>query len=257
MTIKDQMQAQFAANAQSYVTSKTHRQTADLDLLLRHAAFQPGDTVLDVATGGGHTALAVAPHVAAVVATDLTPAMLSAAAAYFVERGATNIRTELADAEALPFADASFDAVTCRTAAHHFPAPAQFAREAARVLRPGGRLLLIDNSVPAAPAVDQFVNDIQKLHDQSHVRAYSQAEWAQFAADAGLVVDHSELLSKHLEMTDWCDRASVPPARRAAIQALFAAASPDIIAAMQPEHDAAGVAGFALPVLLLVAHRPA
>src|SRR6266540_816235 len=69
-------------------------------------------SLMDIATGGGHTALAFAPYVRAVVATDLTPRMIEVAEAFIREQGAANVTFQVADAEALPFPNASFEIVT-------------------------------------------------------------------------------------------------------------------------------------------------
>jgi len=107
--------------AQGYVTSQTHAKGADLDRLVEIAQPQADWVALDVATGGGHTALKFAPHVKRVIASDITPAMLEKARAFIGEQGVANIDFKEADAENLPFDDRSFDLVTCRIAPHHFP----------------------------------------------------------------------------------------------------------------------------------------
>lgn len=78
--VKHAVQEQFGKNAQQYVESKTHAQGDDLQLLVQWLAPQTSWKVLDIATGGGHVARTLAPHVAQVVATDLTRPMLAAAA---------------------------------------------------------------------------------------------------------------------------------------------------------------------------------
>ena len=70
--------------------------------------------MLDVATGAGHTALAFAPHVAKVTATDITEEMLAETRKLAESRGLANVKTLTANAEDLPFPDASFDLVVCR-----------------------------------------------------------------------------------------------------------------------------------------------
>jgi ubiquinone/menaquinone biosynthesis C-methylase UbiE len=119
--------------------TRVTRKGESLDRLLVLAAPQPGWRLLNVATGGGHTALAFAPRVREVVATDLTPDRLAAPASYIRGLGAANVVCREADAIALPFDDGEFDLVTCRVAPHHFPDRAQFVREMARVLRPGAQ----------------------------------------------------------------------------------------------------------------------
>lgn len=139
--MKDRVRRQFAATAAAYVNSEGHARGDDLAILVRLARPAASDRALDIATGGGHAALALAPLVSEVVATDLTVEMLEAARAFISEQGARNVRFEVADAEQLPFPDAAFDIVTSRIAPHHFPQPELFVQEAARVLRPGGRFV--------------------------------------------------------------------------------------------------------------------
>src|SRR5215472_17171785 len=122
---KAQVQDYFARTAESYVASFSHRSGDDLKRLIELGDWNSQQHALDIATGGGHTALAVAPHVSQVMVTDLTPRMLEKAREFLGDQGITNAEFQLADAEQLPFSDASFDRVTCRLAAHHFPNVAQ------------------------------------------------------------------------------------------------------------------------------------
>ncbi|GAC1554081.1 MAG: hypothetical protein NVS2B2_07030 [Ktedonobacteraceae bacterium] len=157
--------------------------------LIEIGEWQSEQQALDVATGGGHTALAVAPHVAHITVSDLTPRMLEQARIYLSSQGITNADFEVADAEQLPFADASFDRVTCRIAPHHFPNIAQAVREIARVLRPQGVFLLIDSIAPSDPKLDTFLNTIEKRRDGSHGRSCTLEEWHHFFTEAGLHVE--------------------------------------------------------------------
>ena len=153
---KAAIQEQFGKTAEAYVQSPTHANQPDLAQMVERAHLHGDEQVLDIATGGGHTALAFAPHVREVVATDLTPRMLDAARHFIQGQRIENVRFEPADAEALPFPDASFDIVTCRVAPHHFGDVQQFVREVARVLRVGGRFVLVDNVAPSDEALDQL-----------------------------------------------------------------------------------------------------
>src|SRR5260221_4159370 len=138
---KARVQDYFGSTAESYVASFAHRTGDDLQRLIELGEWGPQLRALDVATGGGHTALAVAPHVAQITVTDLTPRMLEKAQEYLRSQGVTNAVFQVADAENLPFEAESFDRITCRIAPHHFPDVAQFVREVARVLKPGGIFL--------------------------------------------------------------------------------------------------------------------
>ncbi|HEV2073069.1 MAG TPA: class I SAM-dependent methyltransferase [Thermomicrobiales bacterium] len=166
----------------------------------------PDETLLDIATGGGHVTRVFAPHVASVVATDLTPPILEHAAKAFAGWGIGNVTTAVADAEALPFDDASFDIVTCRIAPHHFPDPAAFVREVARVLRLGGRFVLVDSTVPEGEDGALF-NRFEKLRDPSHVRSLTAGEWTSLLGDAGFSIEAIEPFMKRHDFADWTSRS--------------------------------------------------
>lgn len=153
---------QFGAQASDYVNSATHARGASLPRLVELLQPQAHWHVLDIATGAGHTAIAFAPLVAHVRATDITPQMMDQARQLVSEHGLNNVTIETADAEALPYENNSFDLVTCRIAPHHFSDVPRFIRESARVLRPGGLLAVVDNIVPPASAGD-YVNAFENL----------------------------------------------------------------------------------------------
>jgi SAM-dependent methyltransferase len=153
--------------------------------------------------------------------------MLAAAEVFVRGKQATNVSFELADAEQLPFADASFDVVTTRIAPHHFPNPQQYVREVARVLRPGGRFLLDDNMAPEDAELDAFVNRFEQWRDPSHVRNHTVAEWRGWIEAAGMRVEHVEpLRAKRYDFADWTARMRMPEAERAALEAWLLAAPP-------------------------------
>jgi ubiquinone/menaquinone biosynthesis C-methylase UbiE len=222
---KSRVKAQFSLNAEKFVHSEVHAKGADLPLLVEWVEPRPTDLVLDVATGGGHTAKALSPHVAAVIATDLTPRMLAAARAHLEQSGCSNVSYVIADAEALPFLDASFDIVTCRIAAHHFPNPRRFVAEVGRVLKPNGRFLFIDNIVPDDPDVATYINTFERLRDDSHVRCLSIAEWTQLLAEVGLRVVRAQTQRKRHDFSEWVHRTARDEGQAARVERYIAAGS--------------------------------
>ena len=215
---KAQVQAQFGPSAQAYVTSAGHAGGQDLERLVTWGRRCGAQRVLDVATGGGHTALGFAGFTAAVVAVDLTLPMLKAARGFVRGKGAVNVRFLAADVETLPFRDGSFAVVTCRTAAHHFPAILPALKEVARVLEPGGSLLLQDILGHDDGELAAFILEVEKRRDPSHVRALPQREWAAFLKAAGMTVIDEGILSKVRPWEEWTGRMRMKPDAKAALE---------------------------------------
>ena len=165
--------AQFNQQSDRYGKSHILADTQDVEHGLHGVLPPPGGTALDLATGGGHTALWLARHGWKVTAGDIAPRMLENAQRLCAEVG-LRIETRLFPAEEMPFADGSFDLVTVRVASHHFSSPRKFVKEAARVLRPDGHFLLIDGTVPDDdPETDEWLHLVEKWRDPSHGRFLS------------------------------------------------------------------------------------
>lgn len=225
--IKARVREAFGETAAAYVASPGHAGGADLNRLVELAAPTLSDRALDVSTGGGHTALALAPHVAQITASDLTPRMLAAARAFLTASGVTNADYVIADAEQLPFLDASFDLVTVRIAPHHYASVATAVREMARVLVPGGRLMVIDNIAPEDATLDALLNRWEKWRDPSHVRNYTASEWRRHLTGAGLDITNAETQRKTHDFAPWVERMRMPPAESAKLEAEMLAAPPE------------------------------
>lgn len=185
--------AQFNRQSDRYGKSHILADTQDVAAGLAGIAAPAGGTALDVATGGGHTALWLAGHGWKVTAGDIAPRMLENARGLCAAAGLT-IETRLFPAEAIPFPDGAFDLVTVRVAPHHFSSPAEFVRETARVLKPGGHFLLIDGSVPDEDAeTEEWLHKVEKWRDPSHGRLLSRKAWETLVGEAGMRVLRAEL----------------------------------------------------------------
>jgi ubiquinone/menaquinone biosynthesis C-methylase UbiE len=245
---KKRVQEQFGASAEAYVTSEIHAKGASLDRLVLLTQPRPDWTVLDVATGAGHTAVTFAPYVAQVIANDITMRMLELTRQMAQQKGLSNVVAAAADAERLPFRDNSLELVTCRVAAHHFPALDEFMAESARVLRPGGLLAVVDNVVPgshrrdkrgrAAEEAGRYVNAFETLRDPSHVRCLSLDGWQEQFYQAGLRIVRQEVADKMLDFYDWMARMRVRPEDEIRLEAMLRQAPADAAEFLRPTFDA-------------------
>jgi len=235
--IKEQVQQQFAKNAGKYVTSPRHAKGEDLALLISSSQANDAMYVLDIATGGGHVANALAPLVKHVTAYDLTEEMLKSASDFIRGNGHLNVDFVRGDAERLPFADESFDLVTCRIAAHHFPNIFAFLSESYRVLKPGGRLLVIDNVSPENREMDEFYNRVEKLRDPSHVRALSKSQWIVLMEQSKFYLEGMTCFAKPFEFHSWCERMGLTPVEQERVLNEFLQASEETRSFFHMEFD--------------------
>ena len=178
----------WSARAQAFRESPTHREGPDLDLLVEWCEPEEGVKVLDVATGGGHVARRLREEGCTVVTVDRAPGMQP---------------DVVSRAEDLPFADGSFDVVTCRIAAHHFEDVREAVGEMARIAQ---HLVVIEDNL----FIDETVEEAERLRDPTHVRCYSEEEWKELLAHAGLEVEQIEHFERKPVVDDWLARVETP-----------------------------------------------
>jgi SAM-dependent methyltransferase len=187
----------WSERAQLYVDSDAHRAGDDLDLLVTWA--RGARTALDVATGGGHVARRLRELGIEVVSCDPARGMHP---------------DVVCRAEKLPFADASFDVVACRTAAHHFDDVRASVREMARVTR--DRVLLVD-TLNMGPECEQA----EALRDPSHVRNYDEREWHEIVEWAGLAIDEVRMTTRTIDFSSWLRRTGCDGAAAMRVEQLW------------------------------------
>jgi ubiquinone/menaquinone biosynthesis C-methylase UbiE len=256
---KAQVQAQFGPSAAAYVASAGHAGGPDLEQIIAWGTKRGAARVLDIATGGGHTALAFSRFTSSVVAVDLTLPMLRAArefaAAQAVGPEARAIRFLAADVEALPFRAGTFGTVTCRIAAHHFPALLPALREVARVLRAGGSFLVQDMLGHDDAEAAAFITEVERRRDPSHVRAFRQIEWTAFLRAAGFTVMDEAVMSRRRSWDDWTSRTRMTAQARADLERFVLAAPARCREAFDFAIERDRVASFSDRMLLLRADR--
>ncbi len=251
---REASQRQFGANAANYATSEVHAKGASLGRIVELVEPQSTWRALDIATAAGHTAFALAPHVASVVASDVTSEMLDVAAGVATERGIDNVTFEYADAHDLPFEEASFDLVVCRIAPHHFEDPKTFVAEAARVLAPGGTFAVVDNLAPEDPDTARWCDDFERRRDLSHLRCLPISEWLAHINAAGLVDAQVETMGKLMKFVPWANNMSVPDDVRVQLLADLASATDQVVEWLRP--DLGDEPSFVLTEGLFTARKP-
>ena len=250
---------QFDRQASEYDAKWSTWSEETLRWLIDAADLRPTDIALDVATGGGFTALELAARVASVVATDVSSNMLALASERALQGGLRNIRFVEAPAESLPLASASFDVVACRIAAHHFVDVKGFISESFRVLRPGGRFVVVDTSVPDRLKVAaRWQNDVEVLRDPSHFRNYSPAEWQGFIADAGFIdIDVRDTFGGiTIPLESWIAKAGCSPDQADEVRRMFAKAPETARKQFDIRKDANGETLFTWRRVLIKAEKP-
>jgi len=211
---EEKAQRIFGDRAAFYTTSPAHTDPKVLARVVELSRPQSDWAALDIATGSGHTAFALAPHVKSVIGIDITVEMLREAEMLKAERSIGNVSFRTGDVHQLPFEDGAFQLVTCRRAAHHFSNIRRALEEIRRVLSAGGRVVIDDRSVPEDDFADRCMNLLDVWHDESHVREYRPTEWRSMLKDAGFRVEVVEPYTRHRPITALTANGSEENARK-------------------------------------------
>ncbi|PLR29393.1 class I SAM-dependent methyltransferase [Chimaeribacter arupi] len=228
-THAEAVEQQFGTQATAYLHSAVHAQGEDLQRLARRLAAHPQASVLDIGCGAGHASFVAAGQVAQVTAYDLSGEMLAVVAQAANARQLENIRVVQGAAESLPFADGEFDVVISRYSAHHWHDVGQALREVRRVLKPGGKVIVMDVVSPGHPVLDIHLQTVEVLRDTSHVRNYSGGEWLTLFNAAGLGIKKVTRGRLALEFSSWITRMRTPEHFVTAIRALQEGASAEVV----------------------------
>ncbi|CAN5211126.1 hypothetical protein BH10PLA2_BH10PLA2_35010 [soil metagenome] len=215
-------------------------------LLIRTASITAADTVLDVACGPGLVACEVAKVASHVTGIDLTPAMIEQAKERQTSLGLTNLTWLAADAQPLPFAEASFSRVITRYSFHHFSQPDSVFAEMLRVCRPGGRVTVADvftTSPEQAAAYDR----LEKYRDPSHTHALQLTELQRLFSMLGEV--RCEFYQYPVKVKNLLSRSFPEPGGAEAFRRLVAADVGQNLLGIQATDE--GGLGFSFPVVIL------
>ena len=197
----------FRNVAANYTKSTFHASTIRLQEVVDLVQPKPGDLALDVATGTGNTAFALAPHVRRCVGLDLTREMLNEARRIAAERAISNVDWVIGDAAHLPFQDETFDVYVVRAAPHHFHDVDAFMAEAFRVLKPGRDASFVD-CAPPMPA-REVLHEVEMRRDPSHVLSMTVEEWVARLGRAGFQVESAVGRELDWSFEEWMGNMAV------------------------------------------------
>jgi ubiquinone/menaquinone biosynthesis C-methylase UbiE len=231
--VSDDVRSRFAPVAANYSRSTFHTSSARLQEVLDLARPKPGDLALDVATGTGNTAFALAPYVRRVIGLDLTREMLDEARRIAAAKAIKNVDWVIGDAAKLPFEDDTFDVYTVRAAPHHFPDVDAFLAEAYRVLKPDRDAAFIDCSPPAAAR--DVMHEVEMRRDPSHVRSMTVEEWVERLKRAGFEVEIATIRELDWDYDEWMRNMAVEQSLADELAGVIEAAQGEARAQLHPE----------------------
>jgi ubiquinone/menaquinone biosynthesis C-methylase UbiE len=221
MSHKDKIREEFTRQAEAFAAVAVLHNRERLERLVNAINPAPDARALEIATGPGHVAMAMAGRCREVVGVDITDAILAVAERTRRERSLTNVRFQRADAEQLPFAEGEFDIVFCRFAFHHFEDPAVPLREMTRVCRAGGRVAVEDLAASEIPARADYQDQFERLRDPSHTRALPISELARMFGARALEIETVTTGEVVQPLEYWMSYSHTPPDRAAEVRAMF------------------------------------
>ncbi len=223
----------FSRQAENFESDRMQFSNQDyLSHIVKQIAPQGNETVLDVAAGTGLCARALAPFVQEAVCVDATEEMRAQGIRKAKEEGISNIRFLPGFAEALPFSESQFDIVISRLAFHHFLQTQPPFSEMVRVLKPGGKLVIIDMEAAEEPLRD-IEDRLETLRDPSHVRNQSAEELKALYRNASIPVSFEESVRIPVSLDAWLDLTETPAEHRHIIRS-----------ALQQEQNGGAKTGF-------------
>src|SRR6266550_2277451 len=243
----------FRNVASNYARSTFHASSIRLQEVVDLAQPQKGDLVLDVATGTGNTAFALAPHVRRVIGLDLTREMLAEAGKISAEKNILNVDWMIGNAERLPFQDDTFDIYTVRAAPHHFADVDAFIAEAFRVLKPDRDAAFVD-CAPPLPARD-VLHEVEVRREPSHILSLTVEEWVAKLERAGFEVEVAQARELDWNYEEWMGNQGTGPELSAELAKLIEAAEGEARVQLHPERRE-GKLWHAYWHALIRAHKP-
>ena len=201
--IIEKIQKSFSVQAENFENKNMNFSKQEyLDYTIKSIGASKIDHVLEVAAGTCACGRSIASGVASVTCIDATPAMLEIGKKAAKENQITNISFVEGLAEKLPFEDNSFDIVMTRLTFHHFAEMKKPFEEMDRVLKPDGKLVIIDMEA-TEETLREIEDDIETLRDFSHVKNRSKEEFLSLYNEYGYEILLSESTPIPVELSAW------------------------------------------------------
>jgi SAM-dependent methyltransferase len=226
--------------------------------LVRQLDLKGSEDVVDVATGGGALAIAMAPSTRQVTGVDLTPAMLDQARLAAAARDLKNVTFLEGDVENLPLPDAAFDILTCCRAVHHFLDMGRAFAEIRRVLRPGGRLGIVDFATFDDPEAAALLEELEGIRGHGRMKVLGLGRWPEHLRSQGFHLRSAAWFMQQTALGEWLRRVADRDGAAARVADAFGGAPARVRQAIGYDPGAeGGEPSWGRPYVVLVAERQA
>ena len=203
-----------------------HSADSDIGRIVDLAEPQKKDKALDLITGLGYVAISLAPHVKSVDAVDPDEGILTEAAENAAKANIDNIRFLAGDPTSIPSRDEEYEIVTARMALRHAANPGSCLKSIFRVLKPEGRLFIVDLLKPFQPDMASFFESFLKERDRTHVQCMNLEEWEGLLDKEGFDIDNLEVFPREYDFESWASGSDQDPDKARMLAAMLHGASP-------------------------------